>query len=64
MLSEGRSNQIFAARGERNDTNPPVFSELGPEDSAASNCHLSKSVGDFDLAHRGTVQLSLASVAF
>jgi hypothetical protein len=32
MLSEGRSNQILAARGERNDTNPPVFSELSPEE--------------------------------
>jgi hypothetical protein len=32
MLSEGRSNEIPAARCERNDTNPAVFAALYPAD--------------------------------
>jgi len=34
MLSEGWSNEIPAARCERNDTNPSVFPTLYPADQA------------------------------
>jgi hypothetical protein len=34
MLSEGWNNEIFAARGEGDDPNTPVFGALDPADQA------------------------------